>query len=125
MRDARFVDKLYYIRFGSLFYEPLEQWYSPDTHLLQVVKDRLLAHQAKNHWKVRRRGLWFYAEPKNAALPPQGWKIHVSSRLDRIEEVLAVVADVLIPRFVPFKFALDKTIYALFLDKRWERGASG
>ncbi len=125
MRDDRFVNRDYYVRFDSLFYEPLEQWYSPDTHFLRVVENILSAYQARDSWEVRRSGLWFHVEPRMARLPLQGWKIHVSSRPERATEVLSTVADALIPRSVPFKFALDSRIYSLMLDKRWGRGSSG
>ena len=119
MRDNRFVDRDYYVRFDSLFYEHLEQWYSPDTHCVRVIENSLSAHQARDCWELRRSGLWFHVEPKDVSLPPQGWKIHVSSRPERATEVLAIVTDALVPRSVPFKFALDSTICALTLDKRW------
>jgi serine/threonine protein kinase len=126
MRDNRFVsNREYYVRLGSLFYEPLEQWYTPRAHFREIVEDRFTAYQAWGSWRLQKSGLWFYAEPKAARLPPQGWKIHVSAQPRRAGHVLATVADILIPRGVPFKFVLDETLYTLMLDKRWPRGSSG
>src|SRR6266481_6300770 len=44
---------------------------------------------------------WVSYMPEGAALPPQGWKVHVATCLDNAEAVLAAVCDYCIPRPSP------------------------
>jgi hypothetical protein len=48
--------------------------------------------------------VWANYAPVGLSLPPQGWKIHVSSRLADADRTLAAVWEYCIPRGIAFKF---------------------
>src|SRR5262245_60774588 len=47
---------------------------------------------------------WLIYAPSGATLPPQGWKIHVSARLDNAVRILDTVWNYCVPRGLAFKF---------------------
>ncbi|WP_448095851.1 class III lanthionine synthetase LanKC [Luteibacter yeojuensis] len=77
------------------------------------------------HWEMRRSGIWMHFAPPDVALPPQGWKIHISSVASTARIVLSIAAAMLAAAGVPFKFAADARIHAAVNGKRWPRGGSG
>lgn len=76
-------------------------------------------------WRRAGFGHWISYVPDRAALPPQGWKVHVASCVDNAEAVLAAVTGYCIPRRIAFKFV--RSIQHLFLanTKYADRGSSG
>jgi serine/threonine protein kinase len=68
---------------------------------------------------------WMVYGPVDAQLPPQGWKIHVSSCLDNAERVLARVWDYCVPRRVSFKFLRGPELLLMRNSKYAARGFSG
>ncbi len=76
-------------------------------------------------WSARHEGVWFHCMPLDAAMPVQGWKIHVSGTTHSAAGLLAAVVPVLVENGVPFKCAADRILLSLINSKRWSRGGSG
>lgn len=123
MRNERHIDKFYYILTQGYFYEPFENKYIPGKEFLRIIEHLLIKN--KNYSKIKRIGLWFYAEIKDITLPEQGWKIHISATLNNAELILYKVGKLLINYNIPFKFILDKKLLMMINYKNWDRGSSG
>ena len=76
-------------------------------------------------WEARREGVWFQCMPPGAAIPAQGWKIHLSGTTHTARELIAAVVPLLVNEAVPFKCAADRILLSLINGKRWSRGGSG
>ncbi|MEV7373994.1 class III lanthionine synthetase LanKC [Streptomyces sp. NPDC090301] len=63
------------------------------------------------------QGIWTVWGSPRAALAEQGWKIHVSARLDRAQHVLDTVAGICFSEGVPFKH-LSARLFFLFLHHK-------
>ena len=76
-------------------------------------------------WRRAEFDHWVSYIPEGAALPAQGWKVHVAACVDNAEEVLAAVCGYCLPRDIAFKFV--RSIQHLFLanTKYADRGSSG
>ena len=94
--------------------------YVPTPEFLSVART-LIPHD----WRLVRSDTWFNAMPPAAELPPQGWKIHVSSTREEAVDVLRKTIEVLVDEGVPFKFALDPTMLLHLNAKNWPRSGSG
>ncbi|MFF9851149.1 class III lanthionine synthetase LanKC [Streptomyces litmocidini] len=71
------------------------------------------------------QGIWTVWGGPRAGLAEQGWKIHVSARLDRAQHVLDTVAGICFSEGVPFKH-LSARLFFLFLHhKHAARAQSG
>ncbi|WP_051820748.1 class III lanthionine synthetase LanKC [Streptomyces flavochromogenes] len=71
------------------------------------------------------QGIWTAWGGPRAGLAEQGWKIHVSARLDRAQHVLDTVAGICFSEGVPFKH-LSARLFFLFLHhKHAARAQSG
>ncbi|WP_434740232.1 class III lanthionine synthetase LanKC [Micromonospora sp. SH-82] len=76
-------------------------------------------------WEREATGDWLMYAPVDGALPPQGWKIHVTARLADADEVLATVWDYCVPRDLAFKFLRGPRTLLMRNSKYAARGASG
>jgi hypothetical protein len=76
-------------------------------------------------WDARHEGVWFHCIPPGAAMPVQGWKIHLSGTTHSARELIAAVVPLLVADGVPFKCAADRILLSLINSKRWSRGGSG
>ena len=76
-------------------------------------------------WQRDRLGVWTVIRPRNASLPAQGWKAHVSACMHNAEEVLSRVWDYCVDCRVAFKFLSDPTVLLVRNSKYAERGESG
>lgn len=68
---------------------------------------------------------WVVYGPAGDDLPPQGWKIHVSSTMDNAERVLAAVWEYCVPRGIGFKFLRGPQMLLMRNAKYAGRGGSG
>lgn len=94
--------------------------YLPDGAHLAVYRALMPAA-----WRLRRRGLWYIADPPDVPVGLQGWKLHITAPVDGTVEVLRRALPVLRDAFVPFKFLLDPRVNAMTSRKTWPRGSSG
>ncbi|MDA2804241.1 class III lanthionine synthetase LanKC [Nocardiopsis suaedae] len=76
-------------------------------------------------WRSHREGDWLALRPIGDRLPAQGWKIHVSARLDNAEPVLARVWDLCVDRGLAFKFVPTRALLHNRNAKYADRGSSG
>ncbi|WP_422748582.1 class III lanthionine synthetase LanKC [Micromonospora sp. WMMD1219] len=76
-------------------------------------------------WECEVKDDWMIHGPVGGSLPAQGWKIHVSARLDNAERVLARVADYCRPRGIPFKHLRGPRLLLMRNSKYARRAASG
>ncbi|MEV6974183.1 class III lanthionine synthetase LanKC [Kitasatospora sp. NPDC093806] len=101
-----------------LFYDTPVRWAAPEefaaTH--EPVPDG---------WVRADRGIWSGLHPSGVPLPEQGWKVHVSARLDNAERVLAAVREHCLADRLPFKFLRGLPVLQLQNAKYAPRGASG
>ncbi|MEU9037059.1 class III lanthionine synthetase LanKC [Streptomyces sp. NPDC048352] len=76
-------------------------------------------------WRSHRSGDWLALRPLGLDLPSQGWKIHVSARLDNAEAVLGKVYAYCVERDIAFKFVPSRYLLHLRNAKYADRSASG
>jgi hypothetical protein len=76
-------------------------------------------------WEYLATETWMHYAPLDSALPPQGWKIHVSSCLDDADRVLTAVWDYCVPRKLSFKFLRSRQVMLMHNSKAAFRGSSG
>ncbi|MFE3657970.1 class III lanthionine synthetase LanKC [Streptomyces sp. NPDC059165] len=81
--------------------------------------------EAPAGWQRHQSGDWLAYRPLASELPPQGWKIHVSARLDNAEKILAQVWDYCVPRDIAFKFVPSRYLLHRRNAKYADRAASG
>lgn len=108
LRDARHIDKTFYLLADDLFYEPVDVHYDPSDEFTLLVNTML--RDRSNHWEIWRNGVWSHVGPPSGTdtnLPAQGWKVHISATDANCHEILRKVAAVALDRNVQFKFAND------------------
>ncbi|GAB3076168.1 class III lanthionine synthetase LanKC [Micromonospora schwarzwaldensis] len=76
-------------------------------------------------WECEVKDDWLIHGPVGGTLPAQGWKIHVSARLDNAERVLARVVEYCRPRGIAFKHLRGPRLLLMRNSKYARRGASG
>lgn len=76
-------------------------------------------------WQHEPTDTWMHYGPVGAAIPRQGWKIHVSACLEDAERVLTTVWDYCVPRGITFKFLRSQAIVVMLNSKAAGRGSSG
>ncbi|ONK14706.1 class III lanthionine synthetase LanKC [Streptomyces sp. MP131-18] len=76
-------------------------------------------------WFSERFGDWLHLQPRDAVMPPQGWKVHVSACLDNADKTAAKVWDYCVPRRIPFKFVPAAHLLYLRNSKYAGRHSSG
>lgn len=76
-------------------------------------------------WVRNRQDVWMGVQPREQRLPEQGWKIHVSARLDNAERILAVVHAYCLEQRLSFKFLRSPALVHTQNAKYAARGSSG
>lgn len=76
-------------------------------------------------WERSFKGDWVVFRPAGVELAAQGWKIHVSARVDNCAEILAATWRHCLARRVPFKFLRGPHIVRTHNLKYMPRGSSG
>ena len=75
--------------------------------------------------KIGKEKHWHYCGPIGVPIPPQGWKIHISSTLDNAQKTLDIVSKILISRNTHFKFVMSSWDLFVKNSKYGDRSASG
>jgi len=99
-----------------------------DTPANQGVEDpgfALCSRPVPDGWEHDAGDIWMHYAPHNAALPLQGWKIHVSSCLEDAGRTLEAVWDYCVPRGLAFKFLRSESVAIMMSSKAAFRGSSG
>ncbi|WP_218034587.1 class III lanthionine synthetase LanKC [Acrocarpospora corrugata] len=76
-------------------------------------------------WEHQPTDTWLHYAPVTRRIAPQGWKIHVSARLEDADRALAAVWDYCVPRDIAFKFLRSAPVMTMLNAKAAPRGASG
>lgn len=76
-------------------------------------------------WQSTTRDVWTAWNHPDAPRASQGWKIHVSARLDRAPEVLDTVAEVCFTLNVPFKHLSARKFFLVTHHKHAHRAQAG
>ncbi|KIF06522.1 hypothetical protein PL81_07035, partial [Streptomyces sp. RSD-27] len=71
------------------------------------------------------QGIWTFWGAPRTGLAEQGWKIHVSARLDRAQHVLDTVAGICFSEGVPFKHLSARLFFLYLHHKHAPRAQSG
>lgn len=114
------MDMLYetYSYADKLFYDSPTRWGS--------VEDFAVAGEPLPvEWVREVREVWIVVQPRALRLPEQGWKIHVSARLDNAEQILAIVHSYCLEHGLAFKFLRSAAILHTQNAKYAARGSSG
>lgn len=80
---------------------------------------------APDGWMRESDDAWMHLAPRDADVPVQGWKIHLSARSEDIERVLGIVWDYCVPRDIAFKFLRSRPVAIMYNAKSAFRGSSG
>lgn len=97
----------------------------PDRHIPSSEFLRLARLHLPDNWNLTRSSYWFQLTRMDAETPPQGWKIHVSSRPGDAATILDRVLDVCIPLHAPLKFLADFQMFRALAGKGVPRGSAG
>lgn len=68
---------------------------------------------------------WMHYAPEHLQLPPQGWKVHVSARLQDVERTLDAVWEYCVPHGIAFKYLRNEAVLVMVNSKSAPRGSSG
>src|SRR2546421_6925293 len=115
-----FQESFLYTLASPAFYEGLERLRINPGDFIDVAHRYL-----SSDWRCTTRGTWCYCTPQGGTIPPQGWKIHLSTLVADAAALLTTVIPLLAKRRVTFKFSADKRILRLRNSKRWPRGGAG
>jgi hypothetical protein len=108
--------------------EPMEQpLFVESAHHLGGEPDWFAGSRrpAPEGWRRADQEAWVCLQPDTVALPPQGWKIHVSSTAEQADRVVDEVWNYCVTRKIPFKFLRCRTTFLLVNGKPADRSASG
>ena len=78
-----------------------------------------------SYWLRAERDIWTVWSPPHSRPAEQGWKIHVSARLERAQHVLDTVAEVCFAQGVPFKHISARTFFLVLHHKHGNRAQAG
>jgi tRNA A-37 threonylcarbamoyl transferase component Bud32 len=76
-------------------------------------------------WQGSARDVWMGWDHPDNHRAAQGWKIHVSARLERAQAVLDTVADICFARAVPFKHLSARQFFLVVHHKHGHRAQAG
>ncbi|MFG3436701.1 class III lanthionine synthetase LanKC [Nonomuraea sp. NPDC047897] len=103
-----------------LFYDTLEHTAAEDAEF------SLLRRPLPPGWSHEVTDTWcYYAAAGQPPLPRQGWKIHVSARLDDAEKAIEAVWEYCLPRGIAFKFLRGPAVLVMVNSKAASRASSG
>ncbi|MDX3078080.1 class IV lanthionine synthetase LanL [Streptomyces sp. MI02-7b] len=83
------------------------------------------AHLREDAWLCTLTSDWHFLAPVGHQMPPQGWKIHISSVPRDAATVLDRVAALLVERGIPFKHLPDEDSVRRDLGRSVDRATSG
>ena len=101
-----------------------DEYYAPLADLADPGP-RYRPTRVPSDWQTSTRDVWTAWNHPDARRASQGWKIHVSARLDRAQEVLDTVAEVCFARNVPFKHLSAQRFFLVTHHKHAHRAQAG
>ncbi|GAA1131907.1 class III lanthionine synthetase LanKC [Kribbella jejuensis] len=100
-------------------------FYDVPAHGVEHPDFAVCARPVPDGWDHVAGDLWMHYAPRAMSLPPQGWKIHVSSGLEDADRTLSTVWDYCVRRGLPFKFLRSEAVMVMMNSKAAVRGSSG
>lgn len=76
-------------------------------------------------WKIEGNGLYTSFFPPGVDVPNQGWKIHISSKLEDGTSVLKLITNFCVENRLVFKCLRSAKALFLYNSKNWSRSSSG
>ncbi|HEY0537351.1 MAG TPA: class IV lanthionine synthetase LanL [Actinoallomurus sp.] len=76
-------------------------------------------------WRIQRAGVWTHVAPRDAVLPDQGWKVHLSAVPSSAALVLERATPLLAEAGCSFKFAASPAEVARLTGRHADRGSAG
>lgn len=106
------------------YISPKYKFYKPETNHKNATKFKL---KYPDGWKdyIDEAKHWRYAMPEGMPLPPQGWKIHISSSIEQSQETLSIVANILFKKRIHFKYVMSRWDLFVKNSKYGDRSSSG
>ena len=101
-----------------------KEYYAPLATMADPGQRFSPSHPAPG-WRHVDRDIWTVWSAQHTQRPEQGWKIHVSARLDRAQHVLDQVARICFAEAVPFKHISARTFFVHFHHKHANRAQAG
>lgn len=101
------------------YYDTPARWNTPESPF--SLSDR----EPPEGWRTLARGSWLGWHPADVDVPSQGWKVHVSARLEDAEQVLTVVSGYCVANGIAFKFLPSRTTLVARNTKYADRSGSG
>ncbi|MEV0192840.1 class III lanthionine synthetase LanKC [Kitasatospora purpeofusca] len=101
-----------------------ERFYAP----LGTMTDpgpRFVPARVADGWRASERDIWTAWNGPGARRAEQGWKVHVSARLERAQHVLDVVADTCFAEGVAFKHVSARFFFLALHHKHGARSQAG
>lgn len=105
-----------YIDSKSLYYT-LSKVEDSSEYFVNYDESKWITNFKDNTWKT-------YL-PKDEKLPMQGWKIHISARLDNAKKTLDTIAPLLLQQRIPFKHVKNKNVLISMYSKNGSRISAG
>ncbi|WP_270170545.1 class III lanthionine synthetase LanKC [Paenibacillus sp. SYP-B4298] len=107
-----------YFKPGSEYYEKMERIEKTNKYHLDEVPDTYTIISASE-------SVWEHYHVKDAYLPEQGWKIHITSTFEDSQHVLDKVGRYCIDNMIEFKHLKDKQSFINSNSKNANRSSSG
>lgn len=101
-----------------------QEFYAP----LATISDtgqQIAPAQVADGWLSTDKDIWTAWSHPALRRPAQGWKIHVSARLDRTQQVLDAVAQTCFAEQVPFKHVSARKFFLALHHKHADRAQAG
>lgn len=110
----------------EMYLSPRYKFYRPMRNS-EKKKSTLYVGELPNNWysKLDQEKHWHYCGPMNNYIPPQGWKIHISSTVKEAQKTLDIVSKILISRNTHFKFVMSSWDLFVKNSKYGDRSSSG
>ncbi len=108
----------------QLYLSPKCKFYKKNKTIVNTIDMKL--NSLPKNWKKRvdKEKHWGYCT-NLVPIPVQGWKIHISSTLDQMQEVLNTASKILFSNNTQFKFVLNSRELFLKNSKYGDRSSSG
>src|SRR5262245_9660404 len=110
----------WFIEHGTDFFEDPSALASTSAEYKDILRQLM-----PSDWKLHEHNIWLHAVPSNAALPLQGFKIHVSGTVVTAEELLRRVVPVCVEHEAAFKVMADPLMLERTTSKNYSREGSG
>ncbi|RJL32777.1 class III lanthionine synthetase LanKC [Bailinhaonella thermotolerans] len=117
--DDAFPQLLAFCQADPVFFERLDRLPDDATRFPAARRDLPAG------WSSWEENLWVVLRPPGAALPEQGWKVHVSATDADAARVCDLVLDFCLARDLPVKFLRSRAAMRLLNSKYAARGSSG